>query len=432
MKIEWSQILGVRVAYLAGRLDGFGAKVANEFLVQIGASERVVLDCRELSYLSSAGIRDLLALQKRLAAGGGAMALSDVQPFCVSVLVMSGLSGMIPMFARLNDAAEELRLHEGAGVSAEERATDIGKCVFHPVGNACGTIDILGDIANVIECAITKELVIGKPFFETEYSLGLGALGGEPADYLPLMGEAIMLAGAMVWLPTDGNDTPDYMIPRKASTRVVLHTGFNASLRGGFNEFVEFAAPPGRPASIREIYRLLFDLSKERRPDYRGVLGLAMRADIHGAFGAGLMRSPLLERRPANGKMITDPSNYADWFESDHTPRHAGTTALICGAGEDLTADLSRIDQECLRRMFYVNLANQGAAHEVLHNHVVFFRNAPPALGTHDMDVEMRNVVESGEFVDMRHLLDQTTVSSALIAVSYIQEVREDSSSPTS
>ena len=32
----------------------------------------------------------------------------------------------------------------------------------------------------------------------------------------------------------------------------------------------------------------------------------------------------------------------------------------------------------------------------------------------------------AAEFVDMRHLLDQTTVRSALIAVSYVQEVRED------
>jgi hypothetical protein len=42
------------------------------------------------------------------------------------------------------------------------------------------------------------------------------------------------------------------------------------------------------------------------------------------------------------------------------------------------------------------------------------------------MDVEMRRVVDEGEFVDMRHLLDQTTVTSALIGVNYTQQVRED------
>lgn len=426
MNIAWSEQDGVAVAKLSGRLDGFGAKAAVAEFGPDRAAVRLVLDCAELSYLSSAGVRVLVMLQKKSAVGGGAVALAAVQPYCLSVLEMSGLSGMIPVFASVREAAAELQNHEGAGAEAETCESVAGRFVFHPVGTGAGSIDILGDIANVIECAITPELVAGKPFFETEYSLGLGALGGAPEDYLPVMGEAIMAAGTMVWLPTDGNDTPDYLIPRKASMAVVLHTGFNASLRGGFNEFVEFTAPANRPASIRDVYRALFDLAKSRRPDFRGVLGLAMRAEIAEAFGAGITKSPLLVNRPANGKMITDASNYDEWFESDKAPRNQGTTALICGAGEDLTADLSAIDQDRLRRMFYINPANKSSQNEVLHNHAVFFRGAPPPGGTHDIDVEMRRVVEAGEFVDMRHLLDQTTVRSALIAVSYVQEVRED------
>lgn len=426
MNIAWSEIGGVPVAHLSGRLDGHGAKEASEAFASFPGEKRLVLDLAELSYVSSAGVRVLLGLQKSAAAKGGAFALASLQPFCASVLEMSGLSGMIPVFASSGEACAELSAHEGAGASAEHRETAEGAFVFHPVGSAAGTIDILGDVANVIDCAITGELVEGKPFFETEYSLGLGALGASPEDYLPVMGEAIMVAGTMVWLPTDGNDTPDYMIPRKASTSVVLRTGFNASLRGGFNEFVEFVAPAGRPASIREIYRALFDLAKDRRPDFRGVLGLAMRAEIHEAFGAGITKSPLLANRPQNGLPITDASNFVEWFESDKTPRNQGTTALICGAGEDLTADLSGIDQDRLRRMFYINPANRVAQHEVLHNHAVFFRGAPAPGGTHDMDVEMRRVVDAAEFVDMRHLLDQTTVNSAIIAVNYVQEVRED------
>ncbi|MEX0677758.1 MAG: STAS domain-containing protein [Pirellulales bacterium] len=425
MKLEVSERDGVRVAALAGRLDGFGAKEAEKLVAGAEFDSPLVLDCTELTYLSSAGVRFLLTVQKATSAGGAAFALSALQPFCASVLEMSGLSGMIPVYASPAEAVRALQGGSGAA-EGERHETAAGGFVFHTVGSTAGTIDILGDIANVIECAITPELVAGKPFFETEYSLGLGALGGAPEDYLPVMGEAVMLAGTMVWLPTDGNDTPDYMIPRKASTSVVLQTGFNASIRGGFNEFVEFTAAPGCPASVREIYRALFDLAKLRRTDYRGVLGLAMRAEICGAFGAGITKSPLLVNRPANGKMITDGSNYDAWFESDKTPRHQGSTALICGAGEDLTADLSAIDQDRLRRMFYLNPANKGAQHEVLHNHAVFFGNAPPPGGTRDMDVEMRRVVDQGEFLDMRHLLDQTTVASALIAVSYVQEVRED------
>jgi anti-anti-sigma factor len=426
MKIQLSEQNGVCVAALSGRLDGFGAKEAEKLVVGEKIKEALVLDCAELSYLSSAGVRFLLGMQKVAAGSGSAFALAALQPFCLSVMEMSGLSGMIPVYASVADAVRAMQAGSAAVEGGECCESNAGTFVFHPVGSTAGTIDILGDIANVIDCAITPELVSGKPFFESEYSLGLGALGGRAEDYLPVMGEAIMVAGTMVWLPTDGNDTPDYMIPRKASTSVVLQTGFNASIRGGFNEFAEFTAAPGRPASVREIYRALFDLAKARRPDYRGVLGLAMRAEIDEAFGAGITKSPLLSNRPANGKMITDASNYDEWFESDKSPRNQGTTALICGAGEDLTADLSAIDQDRLRRMFYINPANKGAQNEVLHNHAVFFRNAPPPGGTRDMDVEMRRVVDAGEFVDMRHLLDQTTITRALIAVNYVQEVRED------
>ncbi len=425
MKVSIDKRDGVTVVGLDGRLDGFGAKEA-AMLPLLANGALVVLDCGALSYLSSAGVRLLLSAHKEAAGSGGALVLAAVQPFCASVLEMSGLTGLIPVFANVEQAVHEMRGRAATGATGEVGDTAAGRFVFHPVGSGAGTIDILGDIANISGCSITEDRVADKPFFETEYSLGLGALGGAPEDYLPVMGEAIMVAGTMVWLPTDGNDTPDYMIPRKASTSVVLHTGFNASLRGGFNEFAEFAAPVGKPATIRDIYRALFDLANERRFDFRGVIGLAMRAEIHEAFGAGITKSPLLANRPANGKPVTDPSNFGEWFESDSTPRNQGTTALVCGAGADLGADLSRLDQERLRRMFYINPANKGTQTETLHNHAVFFTGAPPPGGSHDMDIEMRRVVDSAEFADMRHLLDQTTVTSALIAVSYVQEVRED------
>jgi hypothetical protein len=66
----------------------------------------------------------------------------------------------------------------------------------------------------------------------------------------------------------------------------------------------------------------MFDLAKMRRPDFRGVIGLAMRAEIHEAFGAGITKSPLLVNRPANGKPIIDALNFGEWFESDSMPRN--------------------------------------------------------------------------------------------------------------
>lgn len=407
---------------LVGRLDAYGAGIVTAHLDALTCQlpKTVILLFRDVSYLSSAGIRSVMVLHKAQTSCGGTLLIAGLQPFCQSVFEMSGLTGVIPIYED-----EETALHN-SNPQGYTVVTPSGTFTFHHIGSSETTIDIMGDITHILDCAVTEATIAHKPFFETEYSLGAGAMGAIPEDYLPVIGEAMMVAGALVWLPTDGHDTPDYMIPRKASTSVVLQTAFNASIRGGFNDFVIYDAGDKPPATVRDIYRVLFDQAATRHSDFRGVIGLAMRAEIEDAYSAGITKSPLLVNRPANGLPITAPENFAAWFEFDKIPRNVGATALICGAGADMDADLSRIDEDLLRRMVWVNPANAGGQREVLHNHAVFFRDAPPPLGTHDMDVEARHVVDNGTFADMRHLLDQTTIRKGQISVSYIQHIRED------
>ncbi|MBP1706503.1 MAG: anti-anti-sigma regulatory factor (antagonist of anti-sigma factor), partial [Chloroflexi bacterium] len=43
---------------------------------------------------------------------------------------------------------------------------------------------------------------------------------------------------------------------------------------------------------------------------------------------------------------------------------------------------------------------------------------------TLNLDSEIRKIVRQGEFVDMRHLLDTTRITRAIIGVSYISNIR--------
>ena len=99
MKIEISDDHGVAVVRLEGRLDGFGAQEAGKVLAALAGGSRVVFDFAGVSYLSSAGVRLLLSSHKAALASGGAVVLASLQPFCASVLDMSGLAGMIPAFS---------------------------------------------------------------------------------------------------------------------------------------------------------------------------------------------------------------------------------------------------------------------------------------------------------------------------------------------
>jgi hypothetical protein len=142
-------------------------------------------------------------------------------------------------------------------------------------------------------------------------------------------------------------------------------------------------------------------------------------------FGAGVVKAPVEANKPANGKFITDPSNFPEWFEFDKEPRHRGVTGLVAGCGIDLTCDLSCFTQEFLQKTFYYNPANKGAADLTLHNHVVAFNPQPMAEGF-DLEGGIAAVVDKGEFLDMRHMLDASTVSRAIIGLIYVDDFRPD------
>jgi hypothetical protein len=240
------------------------------------------------------------------------------------------------------------------------------------------------------------------------------------------MGEMITIGGTMVWLPCDGHGRPDFLIPKNDAGQVLMRTGFNASLAGEFNDQVEFTSARPEGATMSELYRLLFDFARERRPAFKGALGLAMRAEMPAVFGAGVVRAPVAPNAPANGLPITDPSNFADWFEFDREPRHRGVTGLVAGCGIDLRSDLSGYTQEYLRKTFYYNPANTGAAGMTLHNHVVAFSPLPMPADGFSLESEIAAVVEKGDFLDMRHMLDASTVSRAVIGLIYAQDFRPD------
>jgi len=245
-------------------------------------------------------------------------------------------------------------------------------------------------------------------------------------DYYPVMGEMMTIGGTMVWLPTDGNDTPDFLIPKADTGRVKVRTGFNVSLNGKPNELLYFVSDQPQGVSLGEIYGALFRLASLRRPDYKGALGLAICAEMPAVFGSGILKSPIREFAPANGKMVTDSENMTQWFESDKEPRHSGVTGLICGIGISLQADLSLFDQEILNRIFYLHPANTGGKNQMLHNHGVFFSLQPFPDKAVNLENQIKQVVDQGDFIDMRHLLDASTIKRGLIGISYLQGLKQD------
>ena len=80
------------IARLAGRLDtAAAAEIAPDFqALAEKAAQHIILDCSQLEYISSSGLRLFLALRKESAAKGGKLQVRAINADIRQVFMMTG------------------------------------------------------------------------------------------------------------------------------------------------------------------------------------------------------------------------------------------------------------------------------------------------------------------------------------------------------
>ncbi|MEA3332153.1 MAG: STAS domain-containing protein [Pseudomonadota bacterium] len=94
-------------ATLSGRMD---AITAAEFTSQLEnwitqELKSFTIDCGQLDYISSAGLRAILMAAKKVRSLDGKLQLAALQESVQTVFEISGFDKIIPIFANLDDAA---------------------------------------------------------------------------------------------------------------------------------------------------------------------------------------------------------------------------------------------------------------------------------------------------------------------------------------
>ena len=432
MEIQTERMQGVLVIALNGRLDGFGAGKLEEALRREVKDDdnAVVLDLELVPYLSSAGIRVFLGLKNELKRRKGMLALASLQDYPRKVLESAGFltifghySSVEAAVAALQKPAERVSVIEAA---LTRPVVMMGaRFSFGPGTGGPAALRVIGDVRDILFSRITPAKIHEKRFSDIVYSLGLGGLGESVQSVLPILGEMITLHGSMVWQPTDGNNTPDFFTPAKDTGLVTAYAGFNITLDGVFHDIADVETESENGISLADLYRALFRFAKENRKSYHGVIAIAMWAVTAGVASSGLIRSPIEENALPPGESIFDANHIREWVAIDPGPRYSGDTMVSFGVGIDLTMDLSRFDPATLGGLYYIHPANLAQTDMYLHNHGVIFQNIPWDRSL-DLDQQIRKIVQEGEFVDMRHLLDTTRIRKAKIGIAYISSVVRD------
>ena len=92
MEVNLIEKDNVITAQLVGRLDtAVSQEVATALQPMIDQAEKtLVLDCKELSYISSSGLRIFLTVRKAAAAKGGKVIVRDINNEIRQVFMMTG------------------------------------------------------------------------------------------------------------------------------------------------------------------------------------------------------------------------------------------------------------------------------------------------------------------------------------------------------
>ena len=94
LKLHKKEEDGCLTVVLAGEMDTITSVKVDREIGVVTAYRKVILDMTDVTYVTSAGIRVLVGLRKRMTPGAK-LALTGVQPFVRHVLELSRLTSLI-------------------------------------------------------------------------------------------------------------------------------------------------------------------------------------------------------------------------------------------------------------------------------------------------------------------------------------------------
>lgn len=110
MKINTRKEKNALVVYVKGRMDAvFSAEFENKMAALVDSGENTfIIDLGELEYISSAGIRSILVLTKKLEARAGKLALCSLKDLVEEVFKISGFISIIPVYESVESALTQI------------------------------------------------------------------------------------------------------------------------------------------------------------------------------------------------------------------------------------------------------------------------------------------------------------------------------------
>jgi anti-anti-sigma factor len=394
---------GLKWVNIKGRIDSMTSPEARRhFDEAVQSGERVIVaNLEEVNYISSAGLRIFLTVQKQLKKVGGELILYRLSGYGLDVFNQGGILDFFRLVASGEEIASTAR---DSGPAADIVSMELDSISMRYVEKpaAPGLVSPIGSQEKLAFADYTEDDVVGVKTGEFRFATGLAALGEQYDDYRHLFGEALLMDGNFFFYPAVKRPAVDFMLASELESGLqyqFLH-GF------GFTGDFRFVASFESGETFIPLARLvdaLFQISGAN------ILGIVLLAESKGLWGMNLKKVPLRENRPRNGKAIFDAENFADWMNFPVEPSDFNHVVAAAGVA--------------VRDRSTAGAAVQGFIPEGsrFHLHGAVFEKEPLGKKVEHFKDELKRVLTELDVYKVQHLLGQTLFGSGMVGVIEIE-----------
>lgn len=383
---------------ISGRIDSITSpEIERKLNELLGTGMRTVLiDLSSVNYISSAGLRVFLTVQKQLVKASGEIVFIGVGKSVYEIFDLGGFSQLFKFF----DSLELLKNSSILDNSVEE-ILEIGHIKFtikKITDQKQNTLATFGNPAKVQKAEYTEDDVTIINQEKIKYGTGLASFGENFNEIKEYFGESLIINNSLYFYPAIKNSAVDYILygeNAKNHNYQFLHGfGFN----GKFNEIISFE---GNEQFVK-ITDLVDGLFNSINSD---VAGIVFIAESKGFWGMNLKKVPIRENAPEDLSSIFENKNIFDWLNYPVEPSEIDS--IIIGVG--VVRKNNTVTSNKCEGIF--------SKDSTFHIHAAICEKGIISNDVNHFEEEVNRVITDFKIDKIQHILPNTQFSRGIIGV---------------
>ena len=359
-----------------GRIDGLTSSALSKSFEQAAEDghHTIIVDFSAVSYISSAGLRIFLHMQKKLKPVGGELILLSVQESAMDVFRVSGLHKLF----RIVQSLDEIGQNQDSALASEagEKLYVSDDQVFHWKFREVrqGKYSGIGNSSKLRKGGYKESEVTTMSQTDLQFALGLASVGESLKDYQSLFGEAIVVNHHFFGYPAVATPAVDYAWYSKTHPGPV-HFLHGLKFEGDYSLCLRFDSPSA--VDLLSIARKAAGISG------KDFFGMVMVGKSAGIYGLNLKKIPWQENVPGDQDVMSE-GNFSDWF------------------------DFPVEDTDIHKTIVAAGIYSKSGEDEELHMHAVVFSKGLIGKTGMDVDAELERILRGPEPLKVVHLLEES------------------------